>query len=323
MTTNQGRCLIIDAYNLFIRHYTVHPAMSQNGEQIGGIVGFYNNLTRLIEKSNPTDVYIIWEGGGSARKKAVYKDYKRQSRPVKLNRYYESDEIPDTMQNRNFQIKTLIKFLDNFPVTQLYIEDSEADDVIGYLCKYRMKHRPKIIVSSDHDYYQLLDKLTIIYSPTLKDFVNEKYVLDKYGIHPQNFALAKAIVGDNSDNIPGVPGAGFKTLVKEYGDLFVNPEFDSNRVQLFAENDAKMKNSKKKVYKSIKENEDMIERNFKVINLDVDNLAYYQVNKLEQKIVNDKKAYNNINIHKLLNENAINSIDIYNTKIIYNRLLRC
>ena len=76
-----------------------------------------------------------------------------------------------------------------------------------------------------------------------------------------------------------------------------------------------MENSKKKIYKSIKENEDMIERNFKVINLDVDNLAHYQINKIEQRIENHQKTYNNINIHKLLNENAINSIDIYNTKI--------
>ena len=93
--------------------------------------------------------------------------------------------------------------------------------------------------------------------------------------------------------------------------------------QFFVENSAKMENSKKKIYRSIKENENMIERNFKVINLDVDNLAHYQINKLEQKLENNEKTYNNINIHKLLNENAINSIDIYNTKIIYTRLLRC
>ena len=97
---------------------------------------------------------------------------------------------------------------------------------------------------------------------------------------------------------------------------------DSNRFQLFLENDVKMENSKKKIYKSIKENESMIERNFKVINLDVGNLAHYQINKIEQKLENNEKTYNNINIHKLLNVNAINSIDIYNTKIIYNRLLR-
>jgi 5'-3' exonuclease len=314
------RCLIVDAYNLFIRHYVANPTMSKNGEQIGGIVGFYNNMTKLIDRCNPSDVYIMWEGGGSVRKRNVYKDYKRQSRPVKLNRYY--DDIPDTLQNRNFQIQTLIKFLDYFPVTQLYVEGSEADDVIGYLCKYRFKSRPKVIVSSDHDYYQLLDKMTVLYSPTLKDFVGEDYVINKYGIHPQNFALAKAIVGDKSDNIPGVPGVGFKTLAKEYGDMFLDPNFDANRKILFEKNFIKMGNSKKKIYRNINEKKDMIERNFQVINLDVGNLAHYQTNKIEQKLENSKKTYDNINIHKLLNENAINSIDIYNTKIIYNRLLR-
>ena len=121
---SKDRCLIVDAYNLFIRHYVANPAKSKNGEQIGGIVGFYNNLTKLIDKSNAKDVFVIWEGGGSVRKKSVYKDYKRQSRPVKLNRYYE--DIPDTLQNRNYQIKTLISFLNNFPVTQLYVEGSKS-----------------------------------------------------------------------------------------------------------------------------------------------------------------------------------------------------
>ena len=178
------RCLIVDAYNLFIRHYVANPTMSKNGDQIGGIVGFYNNLTKLIDKTNARDVYVIWEGGGSVRKKNIYTNYKRQSRPVKLNRYYE--DIPDTLQNRNYQIKTLIKFLDNFPVTQIYVEGSEADDVIGYLCKYRFKSRSKVIVSSDHDFYQLLDKLTVLYSPTLKDFVGV-YDTDYKLTLPKNF----------------------------------------------------------------------------------------------------------------------------------------
>ena len=317
---SKDRCLIVDAYNLFVRHYVVHPAMSQNGEQIGGIVGFYNNLTKLIDKCNASDVYVIWEGGGSLRKRNIFSDYKKQSRPVKLNRYYE--DIPDTLQNRNYQIKTLISLLDCFPLTQLYIEDSEADDVIGYLCKYKFTNREKIILSSDHDYYQLVGKKTIIWSPTLKKFVNDKVVLERTCIHPANFALAKSIVGDNSDNIPGIKGVGFKSLAKEYSEIFQNKDFDNNMFQFFIENAVRAENSKKKIYHRIKEGEDLIKRNFKLIHLGVNNLAHYQVNKLEQKLENSKKTYNNKNIHKLLNENAINSIDIFNTKIIYNNLLR-
>ena len=101
--------LIIDGLNLFTRHFVVNPTMSQNGHHLGGFVGFLKGIRLLSERCNPEQIVVVWEGGGSVRKKNVYADYKRQSRPVKLNRYY--DDIPDTMQNRNYQIKTLIKFL--------------------------------------------------------------------------------------------------------------------------------------------------------------------------------------------------------------------
>ena len=77
----KDRVLIVDGINLFMRHYVAHPAMSENGEQTGGIVGFYNNLTRLITRTKPEAVYVIWEGGGSKRKRDLYPEYKKGSRP--------------------------------------------------------------------------------------------------------------------------------------------------------------------------------------------------------------------------------------------------
>ena len=155
------RTIIIDAYNLFTRHYIAHPGMSKNGEQIGGIVGFFNNTTRLIERINPERVYVIWEGGGSQRKRAIYPEYKNGKKPVKMNRYYE--DIPDSLTNRDFQIKTLIALLNKFPITQIYVEGSEADDAIGYMVKYKLSKQNSIIVSSDHDFYQLISKNVIIF----------------------------------------------------------------------------------------------------------------------------------------------------------------
>ena len=145
-----NRIIIVDAYNLFTRHYVAHPGMSKNGEQVGGVVGFFNNLLRLIERINPESVYVIWESGGSKRKRDIYPEYKNRRRPQKLNRYYE--DIPDSVRNRNFQVSLLVKLLDMFAITQIYVEDAEADDAIGYLCRYRLKNKNKIIVSSDHDF---------------------------------------------------------------------------------------------------------------------------------------------------------------------------
>ena len=102
----KGRVILVDGLNLFTRHFMANPAMSENGDHVGGIVGFFNATMRLIEKCKPEGVVVVWEGGGSVKKRGLYKDYKQKSKPQNLNRFYE-DEIPSTYQNRNNQIKTL------------------------------------------------------------------------------------------------------------------------------------------------------------------------------------------------------------------------
>jgi DNA polymerase-1 len=206
--------MIIDGLNLFMRHYAAHPAMSQNGEQVGGIVGFLNSISFLSEKIGPSEIYVVWEGQGSFKKRHLYKEYKKKKRPIKLNRYY--DEIPDSMQNRNSQVSVIVKSLTNTKIRQLYVEGVEADDAIGYMCRYKFKDIRKVIVSSDHDYYQLLDTKTLIYSPTLKKFVNKNIVVERYNVSSENFCLAKSIAGDSSDNIPGIKGVSYKTFAKMF-----------------------------------------------------------------------------------------------------------
>jgi len=306
----KDRILIFDGLNVFMRHYMAHPAMSDNGEQIGGIVGFYYNLVNLIERCRPEAVVIVWEGGGSKRKRDLFKDYKKGSKPKKFNRYYDSEEIPDTNENRDSQLTILVRLLSSLPVCQIYIEDAEADDAIGYLTKYKLSKKNKVIVSGDHDYYQLIEKNCIIYSPNSKTFVDTEKVVEKYGVHPHNFCLAKAMVGDKSDNIPGVKGVGFKTLSKEFGDLFLKENFQSNAFQLFVDNDVKhQENPKKKLYKSIKESEKIIERNLKLVRLDVDNLVLMQTKVIDTAIENFKPTWNNIKGNKILNKQNIKNID--------------
>ena len=316
--TYNERVMIVDGLNLFTRHYIAHPAMSGNGEQIGGFVGFFNNIARLVDKCKPDRVIVIWEGGGSKRKRDLYKDYKMKSRPQKLNRYYE--DIPDTLKNRNYQLSLLIKFLGIFPITQIYIEDAEADDVIGYLCSYKLKNYQKIIISSDHDYYQLLNNVTIIWSPTLKDFVNDKKVIERFNIHPNNFCLAKCVVGDKSDNIKGVPGVGYKTLSKRF------PRFTESSTYLLedfikdAEELSKVKNLKS--INLIVKSEVLLKRNWKLVHLDLNNLVRHQTSKIDEKIENLKFTYNNIIAHKILKENAINNLDLSRTLFTFKRLVK-
>lgn len=311
------RNLIVDAYNLFTRHYVAHPAMSVNGDQIGGVVGFFNNLISLVERSNPQRVIVVWESGGSKRKRDLYPDYKKGKRPQKLNRYYDQD-IPDTVQNRNFQVNLLVNLLSCFPITQLYVEDSEADDVIGYMCKYKLRSDENVVISSDHDFYQLLDNKTIIWSPTLKSFVNAKKAFERFNIHPNNFCLAKAISGDPSDNIPGVKGVSYKTLSKYF------KKFKGSEDYLIDEflkdvNDLSTK-KKLKCLKEIKDSEDVIRRNWKLVLLDVNNLAGHQVLKIDEKLQNNDLKYDQVAAHKMLKNACIENIDLIRANFILKRL---
>tara|TARA_R110001592_G_scaffold228361_3_gene484907 strand:- start:2112 stop:2990 length:879 start_codon:yes stop_codon:yes gene_type:complete len=291
--------------------------MSKNGEQVGGIVGFFNNVIRLIERINPEHIYVIWESGGSKRKRDLYPDYKKGRRPAKLNRYYE--DIPDTLENRNFQIKTLVDLLDKFPITQIYVEDAEADDAIGYIAKYKLSKQNKIVISSDHDFYQLINKNLIIWSPTLKAFVNSEKVVDRFGVHPNNFCLAKCITGDSSDNIPGIKGISYKTLTKYF------PKFSLEEDYLILEffNDVtdlkKIKKLKVLDRLSCTTSQDLIKRNWKLVHLDMQNLVSHQVQKINEKVENPKKTMNNIGAHKLLNESGILNIDLLKAKLLFKK----
>ena len=147
------KVLIVDGYNLFIRHYAAHPAMSSNGEQIGGFVGFFYSVVNMIEKFSAEEVIVVWEGGGSIKKRSIDSNYKKGKRPQRLNRYYE--DIPDTIQNRDYQIRLIVKMFSFTPVKQVYVSDCEADDAIGFICRYLRKDDIKLILSSDHDFINL------------------------------------------------------------------------------------------------------------------------------------------------------------------------
>ena len=307
------RSLIVDGLNLFARHYAAHPAMNTNGEQVGGIVGFFYALIDKVEKFKPDQTIIVWEAGGSKRKRDLYSDYKRKSRPQRLNRYY--DDIPDTVQNRNFQLKLLISLFKNLPVKQVYVEDCEADDVIGYLCNYKIKDDIKLLISSDHDYYQLINEKTRIWSPTLKKLVNTQKVIERFKIHPNNFCLAKCIVGDPSDNIKGAKGVGFKNLVK-YFPKFGN-EQDYTLDDLFS--DAYMKHQEKdlKAFSSILGSKDLIKRNWRLVLLDMQNLSYVQLAKIDCIIEKDNEKIDKMEMMRLLLKNGIQNLNVDHAFLIF------
>ena len=217
-TKKQKRVLIVDALNMFIRSYIVNPSISSGGQPIGGVQGFLKSLQKTIREVKPDEVVICWDGdGGSQRRKQANKNYKEGRKPLRLNRNIKNLTEDEEIQNRTWQQFRIIEYLNNLPVIQLVFDGLEADDVIAHIAGSSFyKGAQKVIVSMDKDFIQLLNKETVLMRPIVNEILNMKAVVEKFGIHPNNFALARAIAGDKSDNIQGIKGAGLPTIAKRF-----------------------------------------------------------------------------------------------------------
>ena len=232
------------------------------GQHVGGIIGFLRSLNLLIETHRPKECVIVWEGGGSSRRRSIYPDYKGGRKPQKLNRFHDGD-IPDSVDNKNWQVEALIAALKNLPIRQLYISDCEADDVIGYLSKYSYKDSRVVIVSSDHDYLQLVDNRIQVWSPIKKKMYDVDAVHEEFGVHPNNMVIYRSFTGDASDNIPGVHGIGPKTILKLVPELSQSAEFSVDDLLDKSRNNLK----ESKSYQKILDNARIIEQNYQLMNI--------------------------------------------------------
>lgn len=303
-TMSDRPILIIDGLNQFLRAYQAYPAVSSvGGYQLGGTVGFCKMLAKICDIVHPSMIYICWESGGSPKRRKIYAEYKQNRIPQKLNRFYE-DDIPESDDNRQHQIATLLALLKNVPVCQLYVPDCEGDDVIAYLCRGRFKDQNKIIASSDKDYYQLMDDKTQIYNLHRKMIITQQTVLDEYRVYSHNFALAKSICGDQSDNIPGVPGVGYKTLLKHVPFLGLEQQVILEDIFSYCET-----HRDNKVCKKILDYKNDLIRNWRLIYLDDNSLSFEQSKKIDYTIDNFKSTLDKIKFLKLLAKEGVNNFD--------------
>ncbi len=275
--------LIVDGTNLFVRSWTVVPQLDGNGNPIGGVVGFLKTLRYLAKLVNPSKIIVVFDGqGGSQRRRKLYSGYKQGRKPIRLNRTYEySDEFQE--KNKINQNNRLRKYLEDLPVHIIEMDNIEADDVIGFLCSY-FDDEIKTIASSDKDFYQLLNKKTIIFRPTKKVFYTNKKIIEEFKISAQNFALAKAIVGDPSDNIKGVRSVGFKNLVKYFPFLEEKKEYSTEEIFQFCEEKI---NNKDKKYSKFIENKDAIELNYKIMQLRDPIISMQSITKIKSHLTKD------------------------------------
>jgi len=301
------KILIIDAMNTFIRNYVIDPSIASDGFPIGGCRGFLKTLQKLMREINPANVYVVWDGGGgSTKRRALLKQYKEGRKPIKLNRAYEGLTPLEESQNKYDQIKKTIDYLNQTPVMQFMVEDVEADDVIAFICGLpSFSEKIKVIVSADKDFIQLCDKTTVLYRPTQKEVLNESRVVEQYKIHPTNFALARAIDGDKSDNIEGVRGIGLKTIVKSFPELEKDETLTLD--ELFKLCEKRIEESK--AYQLILADKKKVELNYNLMQLYSPNLSYSSSQMVRESVKNSKPLFNYTEFIKMLTRDGLTDYD--------------
>lgn len=312
--TKKDRVLILDGYNGFIRNYVVDPSLGKDGSPIGGCKGFLKSLQKLSREINPQKIVIVWDGaGGSKRKKKMFAEYKDGRKPIKLNRNINQGFTPsEEAENKNWQFLKLIDYLNEMPIIQLMADDVEADDIIARVCNLKsLQGKMKVIVSSDKDFYQLCNDETIIVRPVQEEIMNVNRVTEKFGIHPNNFALARAIAGDKSDNLDGVGGAGLKTVQKRLPFLVEEKSYMLSEIFAFCEAQTE---SKIKLFSDILANKDKVELNYKMMQLYVPNISPQTAKKVKDTFDNFVPEFNHTTIIKKM---IMDGITDYNWETLF------
>ena len=311
------RLLIIDGQNMFIRNYVMSPQLDINGSPIGGLTGFMRSLQKEVRRAKPDRVAICWEGpGGSQARREKNKNYKVGRKAPKLNREYEFSTPEEERENKYEQVIRLTEYLDHLPVLQLAVENVEADDVIAWLCHCNeYAEWQKLIISNDKDFIQLCDDKTVLVRPGKNEEVlNKNEVLEQYSIHPRNFAWARAITGDKSDNLEGVKGLGLATVAKRFSFLSENKDYGLQDILTHAKNN----NSKIKAYQNVLDNEDIIASNYEIMQLYTSTISSQGVNKLKYAIKNDGVVLNRSEIRKMLLKDGIGTLNIDDLMLMLN-----
>ncbi len=211
------RLVLIDGHALVHRAYHALPPLtvSKSGEMVNAVYGFASMLLKAIGELKPSHYAIAFDKAAPTFRHKLFDRYKAQ-RP----------KTPEELVNQLGRVRELVEAF-HIPVFEL--ENYEADDVLGTLSRQAQdKGIETIIVSGDADTMQLVSpKVRVLYPKPRGSFsdttlYDEAAVSQKYGVGPEQISDLKALMGDSSDNIPGVPGIGGVTaakLIKEFGSF--------------------------------------------------------------------------------------------------------
>ena len=213
-----SRVLLIDSMNTFLRSFAMIPAINPQGNHIGGLVGFLKSLGYVIKLIRPTRVILVFDGQGNiTNRRNTYADYKANREIKRITNFNVFSTLEEESDSIATQMLRLLDYLKALPVNISIIDKIEADDTIAYLSQ-KLKD-DVIIYSADQDFLQLVNDRITVYSPIKKKFYKPNDVYEQYGLHPYNFITMKCLMGDKSDNLPGVKGLGPKKLMKFFPEI--------------------------------------------------------------------------------------------------------
>jgi DNA polymerase I len=211
------KLILIDGNALLHRAYHAYPPLSTpKGELINAVYGFSSMLLSVIDKLSPTHVAVAWDLKEPTFRKKEFEEYKSNRGPMDEDLATQIDRTKEVVEKLN--------------IPQYGVEGFEADDIIGTLAKIASKEEDTqiVIVTGDRDTLQLIkEKKVVVFLPIQNHHAqsvvfDEDKVKEVYGLSPKQMIDLKSLMGDPSDNIPGVKGVGKVTatkLIQEFGSL--------------------------------------------------------------------------------------------------------
>ena len=214
--TYMKKLFFIDAYALIYRAYFAfikNPRINSQGLNTSAVLGFVNTVEDILKREKPTHLGVAFDPAGPTFRHEAFEEYKAQR-----------ESTPEDIKKAVPYIKTLLKAY-NIPIYE--VSGYEADDVIGTLAKQAAKQGFTVyMLTPDKDYGQLVEENIFMYRPKHSggyEILGVEEVKEKFGIErPEQVIDLLGLMGDSSDNIPGVAGVGEKTaqgLIQNFGAL--------------------------------------------------------------------------------------------------------
>ena len=207
---NEKPLILVDGSSyLFRAFHAIRHLSNAKGQPTNAVYGVINMIRKLIREYQPALMAVVFDAKGKTFRNDMYEEYKAHRPPM-----------PDELRS---QIDPIHKIIRAMGIPLLVIEGVEADDVIGTLCRQASARQMNTLVSTgDKDMAQLVDEHTTLINTMTDTLLTPETVVEKFGVPPALIIDYLALMGDSSDNIPGVPKCGPKTAVKwlkEFGSL--------------------------------------------------------------------------------------------------------